>query len=396
MRITRARVVLLVVSAAAVAAIVFATRPRPLEVDTGLVTRGPLESTIDADGRARVRQRYVIVAPVTGRVERLTLREGALVRAGNVVARIKPAPLDAQASAQAQARVDAATALSLDAASQVRVADDALLQRKRDLSRARRLGEAGGVSPRYVEEAELAARAATEQSQSAAQRAQAAEASVREARAVLSGRTDSGADVAVRAPSTGRVLRVPEVSERIVVAGTPILEVGDPGALEFVIDVLSSDATLIEQGDLVRLDHFTGDENGELTGRVRLIEPTAFTKVSALGVEEQRVNVIVDVPDYPDGVGDGFRIEARIVVWSSPNALSVPVSALLRPTATAADATWGVFVVREHRIDRRAVRVGHLAGDRAEVLSGLVAGDEVIVFPPDNMKPGMRATSRQR
>jgi HlyD family secretion protein len=367
-------------------------RPTPLVVDTATVGHRPLESTIDADGRTRVRERYAVVAPVSGRLERIQFLEGALVRAGDVVARLAPLPLDSQTLIQAHARVDAAEALALAASGQARVAAASLEQRRRELSRATRLAEVGGVAPRVVEECQLALTEAEESARGATERQRAAEADRNQARAVLIGR--SGA-VLVRAPAAGRVLRIVERSERIVAAGAPLLDVGNPSVLEVVVDVLSSDAAAVRPGDVVRLAEW-GASGGEATqalgGRVREIEPAGFTKVSALGVDEQRVNVIVDIDDAPLAIGDGFRVEASIIVWSSPKVLAVPRGALLQDDGDGAG--WSVFVISGGRAERRSLRIGHLAGAAAEVLAGLEAGDEVVLFPSDRLTPGTRVKSR--
>lgn len=399
MRITRARVIGVAVAALALAAVGFAFRPKLLAVDTVTIARHGLESTVDADGRTRVRERYLVVAPVTGRVERITRVEGSLVRAGDVVARLTSPPLDAQAVIGAQARVDAARALALEATAQVRVATAALDQRRRELSRAKRLAEVGGVAPRVVEECELAGLQSEEALHAATERARAADADVRQARSVLLARDVGGATtVLVRAPAGGRVLRVPERSERIVAAGTPLLEIGDPASLEVVVDVLSSDGAMIHPGDRVRLAEWGGDTGGEqmapLAGRVREIEPAGFTKISALGVEEQRVNVIVDLDAVPRGIGDGFRVEASIIVWSAPDVIVVPRSALLQ--ANGENRTgWTAFVIKAGRVESRAVRIGHVGGAAAEVLAGIGTGEEVVVFPSDQVKAGARVKTRK-
>lgn len=401
MKITRARVIGVAVAAVALAAVGFAFRPKLLAVDTVTIARHGLESTVDADGRTRVRERYVVVAPVTGRVERITRVEGSLVRVGDVVARLTSPPLDAQAVIGAQARVDAARALALEASAQVRVASAALDQRRRELSRAKRLAEVGGVAPRIVEECELAQLQSEEALHAATERARAAEADVRQARSVLLARDVGGATtVLVRAPASGRVLRVPERSERIVAAGTPLLEIGDPASLEVVIDVLSSDGAMIHPGDRVRLAEWGGTDGGEhttsLAGRVREIEPAGFTKISALGVEEQRVNVIVDLDAVPRGIGDGFRVDASIVVWSAPDVIVIPRSALLQATGQQENtAGWTAFVVKSGRVESRAVRIGHVGGTAAEVLAGIGSGEEVVVFPSDQVKAGMRVKTRK-
>lgn len=395
MKITRTHITILGVAMAAIALTAYAMRPKALAVDAAPVARGALEATVEADGRTRVRDRYVVVAPVAGRLERVTLIEGAPVRAGDVVARITPMPLDSQSLLQAQARIDAANALALDAAAQVRVTEAALRQQERDLSRARRLAEAGGVAPRVVEESELAVTQADAAYRSARQRADAADADVRQARAVLLGRGGGReATIVVRAPASGRVLRVPERSERIVAAGTTLMELGDPASLEIVVDVLSSDGATIHPGDRVRLTEWggeTGEQSIALAGHVREIEPSGFTKVSALGVEEQRVNVIVDVDAIPPGIGDGFRVDASIIVWSAPNVVVVPRSAMLQQGT----AGWSVFVIQDGRTRSRTVRLGHVGGAGAEVLDGVGPGDVVVLFPSDQVKAGIRVKARQ-
>jgi HlyD family secretion protein len=401
MKITNARIVGVGLVTVVLAGVAFMLRPKPLVVDTTTVTRHGLEATVDADGRTRVRQRYMVVAPVAGRVERITRVEGAAVRAGDVVARLTSLPLDSQAVAQARARVEAASALALEANAQVRVATAELEQRRRELSRAQRLAEVGGVAPRVVEECELGRLQAEEAVRGATERVRAAEADARQAHAVLAGlEPGSAMTMLVRAPASGRVLRVAERSERIVAAGTPLLEIGDPASLEVVVDVLSSDAALIHTSDPVRLMEWGGADGGEhmnaLAGRVREIEPAGFTKVSALGVEEQRVNVIVDVDSVPAGVGDGFRVDASIVVWSAPDVIVVPRSALVRTHGTGVEAPgWTAFVVRAGRVESRAVHVGHFGGVSAEVLAGVEPGDAVVVFPSDQVKAGVRARAQK-
>lgn len=401
MRITRARIFVAALGAAALAAIGYAMRPRPLEVDMATIARRPLESTIEVDGRTRVRERYVVVAPVAGRVERISRVEGSQVRAGEVLARLTSPPLDSQTLIQARARVDAANALALEATAQVRVANASLDQRRRELSRARRLAQVGGVAPRVVEECELAQLQSEEAVHAAAQRVRAADADARQARAMLLGRDIGGATtVLVRAPASGRVLRVPERSERIVAAGTPLLEIGDPSSLEVVVDVLSSDGAAIHPGDRVRLAEWDATDRGEhltpLGGHVREVEPAGFTKFSALGVEEQRVNVIVDLDAVPPGIGDGFRVEASIIVWSAPGVILVPRSALLQGSSGQDEGMkWTAFVVKGGRVESRGVRIGHVGGTSAEVLAGVAVGDEVVVFPSDQIKPGIRVKERK-
>jgi HlyD family secretion protein len=398
MKVTRARLIVAGAGLAVLAGIGALFRPKPITVDTVVVTRGPLESTIEADGRTRVRERYVVVAPVSGRVARLSLAEGAHVRAGDVVARIAPPPLDSQAVIQTQARIDAVSALAMQAATGVRVATAELAQRRREHSCAQRLAEVGGIAPRVVVECALAQLQAEEALRAAQERLKAAEADVRQARAAL---VTQGAEatIVVRAPASGRVLRVPERSERIVAAGTPLMEIGDPASLEVVVDVLSSDGSLIRPGDVVRLGGWddAGGEAGEvLQSRVRAIEPGGYTKTSALGVEEQRVNVVIDADRPPSFVGDGFRVEATIVVWSAPDVVIAPRSALFQEDAARDGAGgWRIFVVEDGTVVLRSVRIGHFGGASAEVLSGIEPGDEIVVFPSDRIRDGIRVTTRQ-
>ena len=399
LKLTRGRIIGGTVVLTLVGLVAFALRPKPLPVDTARVRRQALESTVDADGHARVRDRFAVVAPVAGRLVRIGLAEGASVRAGDVIARIAPLPLDPATRAQARARLDAAQALVILAAGQERVAGAALTQRRRELSRAVRLAEAGALATKVVEECQVALADAEEAARGASQRVRAAEADVHQAEAALAGDpAATGESVLVRAPAAGLVLRVADRSERIVTPGALIMEIGDPRAVEVVIDVLSSDAGAISRGDVVRMTGWltpgTGDEGTAMTGRVRGIEPAAFAKVSALGVEERRVNVIVDVSDPPGSIGDAYRVDAQIVVWSQPNVLSVPTSALVRAAADVS-AGWVTYLVRDGRIERRPVRLGHSGNGAAAVISGLDAGDQVVVFPSDRVRPGMRAVARE-
>lgn len=402
MKLTKKSAIGIGLAVVAVAAIGFLMRPKPLVVDTAVIARHALETTVDADGRTRVRERYVVVAPVAGRVERITRTEGSAVRAGEVVARLTPLPFDTQSTIQARARVDGARALSLEASAQVRVANAALEQRRRELSRASRLGEVGGVAPRVVEECQLAVLQAEEAARGAIERQRAADADVRQAQALFVGREGivAAGTVLVRAPATGRVLRVPERSERIVAAGTPLLELGDPSSLEIVIDVLSSDGALIRPGNRVRLSEWGTPSGGERDatqwGQVRDVEPAGFTKVSALGVDEQRVNVIVEPDAIPVAVGDGFRAEASIIVWSGDNIVAVPRSALLQADGDQpASGRWMTFVVKAGRVERRVVRIGHVGGADAEVISGVEPGDHVVLFPSDKITSGARVSPRK-
>lgn len=387
--VTVRRLVLLAMAAVVIAGVVAALRPDALEVETAVVRHAPLRVTVDAEGVTRVRDRYVIAAPVTGRLERVPLAEGDVVRAGDVVARIAPTPLDAPAARQARAGLDAARALEREAGSRVRLAADAAAQATRDAERVRRLHEAGAVSAQAREEAELLARTRADDVAAARAHAAAAAAQVEQASAALlhAAGGASGAAIPVRAPAGGRVLRIAGRSERVVASGTPLAEVGDTRVLEVVVDVLSSEAALVRAGMPVSLEGWGGDD--AVAGQVRLVEPSATTRVSALGVEEQRVDVIVDVPAPPPALGDGYRVDARILVWEADSVLVVPASALVR-----SGAEWRVFVVADGRAAARPVRVGRMGGTAVQVTGGLTAGDEVVLFPSDRIEDGARVERR--
>jgi HlyD family secretion protein len=375
-----------------VSGIVALVRPRPLEVETMVARYAPMRVTVDAEGRTRVRDRYVVAAPVAGRLERMPLDEGDRVRAGDVVARIGPVPLDEPDARQARARLVAARALVGEAATRVRSAETSAAQASRDAGRAQRLFEAGAIARRTLEETELLARTRADEALAARSQAVAADAEVEQATAALLrlGAAGDGGEgtVLVRAPTTGRVLRLVDRSERVIAPGTTIAEIGDTRGLEVVVDVLSSDAALVRPGMPVLLDGWGGEDTA--AGRVRLVEPAATTRVSALGVEEQRVDVLVDVPVPPPSLGDGYRVDARIVVWRADSVLVVPASALVR-----AGSGWSVFVVTSGRAMLRPIRTGRFGGAVAQVLDGLEPGAEVILYPSDRVRDGVRVTTRR-
>jgi HlyD family secretion protein len=374
-------------------------RPAPLPVDVAAVRRGPLLVTVDEEGETRVRHRYTVAAPTTGRLLRIELDEGDAVEAGAVVARIEPAPLDPRDLAAAQARLEAAEATRAAAAARQLRAEAALAQSQRDARRAEDLFRAGTLAADAREQAKLAETSAAQEREAARFAVDAAEHEVEAARAALLATTaplpgaatsaceDDHPCVRVHAPVAGRVLRVFEESERIVAAGTPLVEVGDPASIEIVVDILSTDAVRVVPGARFLVEDWGGD--GALEARVRLVEPSAFTKVSALGVEEQRVNVIADLVQPEPRLGDRFRIEARIVVWEGEDVLQVPASALFR-----SGEAWSVFVVEGGVARLRAVRVGHQSVFEAEVTDGVAEGERVILHPSDRVGDGARVAPR--
>jgi HlyD family secretion protein len=389
MKLTRKHLILFGAVAATGAAIAGVVRPDPVEVDVAAAERRDLLVTVDAEGQARVRQRYTIAAPVAGRVARIDLPEGTRVEKGDVVAVVTPTPLDPQGAEQAGSRVAAAVALAREADTRVSQARLALDQERRTAERAGRLAAAGAISDDDRERAELTRSIREGEYAAALSRARAAAADVRAARASLLGLAPSAprAQVKVRAPAPGRVLRVPERSERVIGAGTPLVELGDSRSLEIVVDVLSTDAVRILPGAEVIVEQWGGEH--PLAGQVRLVEPAAFTRVSALGVEEQRVNVLIDVPSPPETIGDGYRVETRTVVWRGRRVLTVPTSAPFQVGEQP-----HLFVVADGRARLRRVQIGHVGEASAEVLGGLSDGETVILFPSDAITHGVRVRAR--
>ena len=387
-RIFKRLVAVTVFGGAAVAFVAYSMRPSVIDVETAAVTRGPFRETIDAEGKTRVRDRFVIAAPVTGELHRLTIREGASIARRQVVASIAPVPLDESTRRHAEARVASAVAAASEAESRVAQARAAAEQAKRVLQRREVLLAAGAVSPESREQLALESRARDDELAAATARSRAAAADVRAARAALLGtETSRGGSIAIRSPARGSVLRIPEVSERVTAAGTPILELGDPSAIEIVTDVLSTDAVRICAGQEVEIVDWGGEV--PLRGRVRSVEPSAFTKVSALGIDEQRVNVIIDLLEHPPMLGDGFRVEVHVVVWEATAALSLPSSALVQQ----ANGEWSVFVVDGGRARSRPIQIGHRTSGFVEVTGNLPVGAAVVLFPSDNIRDGTRVRS---
>jgi HlyD family secretion protein len=355
-----------------------------------------MEVTVDEDGRTRLKDRYVVSAPLTGALTRITLEPGDSVGEGEIVARVVPAAaplLDPRSRAEAEARLDAARAAHRQAETEVVRARAARDFAAREADRQRALLRAGAVSRQSVEEAELAERMRDEELASAEFGRRVAAADVEVARAALL-RLDrprgAGEQLEVRSPIEGSVLRVLTESEGVIAAGTPLLELGDPNALEVVVDVLTADAVNIRSGAPVRVERWGGDSS--LSGHVHRIEPSAFTKISALGVEEQRVNVVIDLDGDPAGwpsLGDGYRVEARITVWRRTEVLRVPTGAVFR----RGDG-WAVYAVRDGRAELRPVETGRRTGSVTQVLGGLDEGDQVVVYPSDNVADGVRVEGR--
>jgi HlyD family secretion protein len=355
------------------------------EVDVAEASRDTLSVTIPAEGTTRARDRYTVAAPISGRLTRVELRAGDEVEEGQVIARLYPAPEDPRVVATARAEVDAADARYVDAEARLREAEIQAEQARREAERRRPLLELGAITRESLEQVELAARVAEERQESALATLRAAEAARVGARARLLGAEPSDTDVRpvdVHAPVAGRVERIPDESERVVLAGEPIVALAGVAGLEVVMDILSEDAVRVRHGDEVVLTGWGGE--GTLRGVVRTVTLVGYTKVSALGVEEQRVDVIADLGAAPPTLGTGYRVSGEIVVWRGDDVLSVPTSALFR-----SGDTWQVFVVEDRRAHRREVVIGRRNETMAEIVEGLEEGNLVILFPPEAVDDGV-------
>jgi HlyD family secretion protein len=370
--------------------------PQPVSVEVAPVSRAPLVVTVAEEARTRVRDRYTVSAPVTGYLTRIAYRPGAVVRSGQTVARITPAPpgpLDARTRSQLAARLEAAVDALGQARTRVESARAALAQATREVDRQRQLEHDRVIAAQDMEVARTRQQVAEADAKAASAGVNVAEHDVEAARGALlaaDGGPRTGPAADVRAPRDGAILRVFEESERVLTAGTPLLEIGDPSALEIVADLLSTDAVQVSPGSRVLIDRWGGP--GSLNGRVRLVEPSSFTKVSALGVEEQRVNVVIDFTDPRAAwqrLGDGFALEVRVVTWENPDVLKAPAGSLFRR-----GNQWTVFKVVGRRAVEQAVRIGHEDGSDAEVLGGLAPGDRVIVHPSEQVSAGARVDVR--
>jgi HlyD family secretion protein len=387
----------------AAVAVVFALRPRPVVVDVARVQRGPFTVAVEESGMTRVTDRYVVSAPVSGSLSRVAFESGDPVEQGEALARIVPAIsplLDERARAEAEARL-AASLSSLEQAKaqalRVSVARDRADQ---DLLRDKQLEAAGAIAHEPVELADFEAKMRAQELTSAKFAAEVAQEEVRAARATLglgeaSGKMTQGHGrpsgyVEVVAPASGAVLRVQQKSAGVVQAGVPILEVGDPTSLEVVVDLLTTDAVHVQSGTPVTIHGWGGE--GMLAGRVRRIEPSAFTRPSALGVDEQRVNVVVALTEPHDrwaALADGYRVEARLVIWQAQDVVHVPQGAVFR----RGDG-WATFRVEGGQARMTQITIGHRGESDVEITSGLSAGATVIVHPSDRVREGVRVDAR--
>jgi HlyD family secretion protein len=383
-----------------IALIAWSFRPQPVPVDLAPVQRGTLRVTIDEEGTTRVRERYVVSAPVAGRLQRVELEPGDPVARRAVLATFLPATpslLDPRTRAETDAHMKAAQAARDQARVGLQRTRDELSFSRKELTRHQQLAKIDAITEERLALVELDARNKEAQAKAAELALQVAEHELEAARAVLqqvagpqgAGSATGGA-LTLRSPADGVVLRVHQESEGLLPAGTPLIEVGNPEHLEIVADLLSTDAVNVRPEFPVSIGGWGGDTT--LRGRVRLVEPSGFTKISALGVEEQRVNVLIDF-DGPAAaartLGDGYRVEVSVVIWERDGVLKIPTSALFR-----VGTDWAAFAVREGRAAQTVVQIGQRSAIEAELLSGLAEGDQVIIHPGDTVEDGVSVTRR--
>ena len=383
-----------------VAALIYAFRPQPVPVDLAVIERGELTVTIDGDGQTRVREVYVVSAPLSGRVLRIERHVGDEVIANEtLLATIQPGDptfLDRRAQAQAEAAIKAAeAAFALAEAEQARALAELDFARA-ELNRAEQLAKRGNISQRDLDRAKLELRTRSAALSTAKASIEMRRFELETARAALIQPGEEGGEgdrqaccVEVYSPVDGRILRVIHESEGVVAAGAWLVELGDPADLEIVVDLLSGDAVRVREGAEVTIEDWGGVS---LAGRVRRVEPYAFTKVSALGIEEQRVNVIVDFTDPQEkwqGLGHGYRVDAHILDWRGEDVLKLPLGALFRD-----GDSWAVFVAEDGVAKLRHIEIDHGNGREAEVLDGLAEGATVILHPGDRISDGVRVLSR--
>ena len=387
-----ARLVAAVLAVAGLAAV--ALWPATIDVDFAPAVRGPLRVTIDEDGQTRVRDRFVVSAPVAGRVERIELEPGdRVVRGVTVVARVRPAPaplLDARTRSELAAAVETARAAVGQARAERERATAVLDRAETTLGRQQTLAKSAAISGDELDAAVASAKAARSVLAAATFAVQRAERELQLATARLASPAAAGRPVEVIAPVNGVVLRRLRQSEAVVPIGEPLLEIGDADCLEIVADLLSTDAVRVAPGNRVLVEQWGGRTT--LDGVVRRVEPSGFTKISALGVEEQRVNVVVDFANIPEAsrtLGDGYRVEIRVVVWEQTDVIAVPIGSLFR----RGDG-WAVFVAENGRARLRPVGVGERNTQDAQITSGLTAGEIVVLFPPDTLNDGSRIKKR--
>jgi HlyD family secretion protein len=387
------RIATAVVILAAIAAAAWALWPKPINVQVEVARLRDITLTVEAEGQSRIRDVFTISAPVAGQIQRINLHAGDAITAGStVVARIVPARstlLDARSREIAIANRDAARAAVNLAAAQLQQAEAKMAFAQTEFTRAQQLVRRGTISERAYEQARLDLAEARANVKSMAAQLMVRNGELQSAEAVLLQEPIGGSDccVEIKAPVSGTILKVRTESEQVVSAGTPLVDVGDPNDLEIMTDVLSQDAAQIAPGAAATIIDWGGPP---LKARVRKVEPAAITKVSALGIEEQRVPVILDFIEVAPNMafpGHGYRVTVRIKVWEGQQLLALPIASLVRR-----GSNWTVFVAQEGRASERSLSVGVMNDDVAEITEGIAQGEKVILHPPDILTDGGRVS----
>jgi HlyD family secretion protein len=394
----RRKIVVVTVMALVLMAVIYGFMPKPVPADVAKAERGPLRVTIDEEGKTRVQERFVISAPVSGYMRRVELDVGDQVSKGQTLVVLEPmrsTVLDPRSRAEARAAVSAAQAVLKSAEENARAAtadaDYAKVKHERD----KKLYENGYIARDILDQSEAEARRTEAYRLSAEASVKTAGSELERSRASLrysaaEGHTDYGEVVSVKTRFAGRVLRIHHESEGAVTTGEPLIDIGDPSKLEVRVEVLSADAVHIKSGTPVIFERWGGGV--PLDGKVKNVEPAAFTKISSLGVEEQRVLVIADITSLPESwqrLGDGYRVEASFIIWEGKDVLQVPASALFRK-----GEGWAVFVMTDKRAHLRTVQIGHRNGLAAEIISGVSEGEMVIIHPDESLRDGVRVRMR--
>ena len=375
------------------AIVAMAMWPESIEVSRATVERGAMQVTLDEDGETRIRDKFVVSAPVAGRLQRIELEPGdTVVRGKTIVARLTTADaplLDPRTRGELEAAVEAARAAVGQARAELERATAELMRARTTLQRQQQLMKAGAIAADNLDAAETAVATAEEARKAAEFAVARSEYELQLARARLRAPSPVGRAVEIVAPVSGVILKRFRESESVVPVGEPLIEIGEPARIEIVADFLSTDAVRIQPGAQVLVEGWGGSHS--LEGRVRRVEPAGFMKVSALGVEEQRVNVLIDFddPSAAGRLGDGYRVEVRVIVWREEDVVKAPVGGLFRR-----GTDWAAFVIENERVRLQPVGLGQRNDVDAQILKGLSPGQAVVLHPPDTLVDGARVTIR--
>jgi HlyD family secretion protein len=393
----RRKILMISVILIVVALLIYGFLPKTQEVDIAVVKRGALQITIEEEGRTRLKDRFTISSPTSGYLRRISAKVGDTIQKGQMVAVLEPLPsqaLDPRSRATAQAAVASAEASLKAALERARVAktDVAYLDQRKE--RLKALYDKGSIAKDQFDQISSEAQKANALQLSVEAEVNLARSELERAKITLqnfSSVRERSNSVEVKSPVSGAVFRIYRESEGAVNVGEPLMDLGNSRDLEVRVEVLSPDAVRIQKGTDVLFKRWGKEE--PLKGKVRLVEPAGFTKISSLGVEEQRVLVIVDITSPPEQwnlLGDGFRMEAHFVIWEGQNILQIPASALFR-----SGEKWSVFVVDGGKARKRSVEIGQRNGLAAEIISGLKENEKLLAYPDDSIREGTKVKQRK-